>query len=128
MTASLNIVVAMKAEARPLIDRFELTLSSPKHGRFPIYENGHIVLIVSGIGSANAQEAVQCLACHCARKGVSAWLNIGVAGHGSINVGQGFLADCISLIAIPDKRFTPYLSMILDWREEKITTVSEVEN
>ena len=126
MTASLNIVVAMKAEARPLIDRFEMIPISLKNGHFSVYQNGHMVLIVSGIGSANAREAVQYLARRYSKKGESAWLNVGVAGHGSLDVGQGFLANCI---ADRDSGQTVYPIFVDDFglARGKVTTVSEVE-
>ena len=126
MTASLNIVVAMKTEAKPLINWFGLAPMSPQIDRFSIYEKEHMTLIVSGIGSINAREAVQCLARHCTNRGVSAWLNVGVAGHGSFDVGQGFLANCIT-----DRKSgqTIHPMFVDDFglAKGKITTVSEVE-
>ena len=86
----------MRAEAKPLIDCFEMRPVSSKVSRFEVYENEDTVLMVSGIGSANARLAVQHLARFGADTDVAAWLNIGVAGHGSFEVGQGFMANCIA--------------------------------
>ena len=44
----IRFVVALPAEARPLIDRYRLRRRQPA-GPFPIYETGSIALIVSGV-------------------------------------------------------------------------------
>ncbi len=93
MKHNVTLVIALHAEARPLIEHFELSRMPPFDG-ISIYENERITLALSGIGSEAAARAVQSVHnrdIECKR----AWLNIGIAGHGSLDVGQSFLANRI---------------------------------
>lgn len=84
----VDIVVALKAEARPLVAHFGLH-TAPGCGACALYRGDLVRLIVSGVGRAAASAAVDQLR-HLdgqtsARR---AWLNIGLAGHGQLPPGS----------------------------------------
>jgi hypothetical protein len=89
----VNLVVALSCEARPLIQCFNLRQEKAIAG-FRLYGNGDgINLIVSGAGKLATAAAVGFLA---GRQGDdhtvgAAWLNVGIAGHGTMSVGEGVL-------------------------------------
>ena len=93
MTTAL--VVALKAEANPLIRRFRLKpLASPT--LFPIWENDNIKLIISGIGKVKAGAAVSYLAGIHRDEQIDSWLNIGIAGHRSLAIGTPLLVHQVT--------------------------------
>lgn len=89
----VNIITALSAEARPLIDYFRLKqvhdISS-----YRVYRNQDIVLAVSGIGKANSAAASGFLQGKF-NSTCTGWLNIGIAGHQARDIGEGFLAHTI---------------------------------
>ncbi|MCY4358618.1 MAG: hypothetical protein OXD01_13980 [Gammaproteobacteria bacterium] len=93
MTTKINLVVAHTLEARPLIKYLGLrqTATTP-----PLYVNEDgIRLIVSGEGQHCAWQAVNYLAELDGTAAIQAWLNIGIAGHQSMNIAQILLANKI---------------------------------
>ena len=126
MTASVNIVVAMKSEALPLIDRFGLERVSRKGDRFLIYGNDQFSLTVSGIGAKNSEEAVRYLSKQSTSTDVNAWLNIGVAGHRSYDIGTSFLANCI-VDSVTNRTLFPVFAIDFGLPTGKVTTVNVVE-
>lgn len=84
----MNIVVALSAEAKPIIEHLELerlTLPSP----FKLFQDDTYQLVISGIGKKNMAKAVSFL--HGRRTCKNApWLNIGLIGHGSAKLGEVF--------------------------------------
>jgi adenosylhomocysteine nucleosidase len=90
----LRFVVALQAEARPLVERFGLTPVS--EGPFPVYHGEEVWLIVSGQGKAAAAAATAYL--HLVSGGAPgrAWLNVGLGGHGLRPLGEGVVAHKIS--------------------------------
>ncbi len=87
----LHLLVAFMHEARPLIDHYRLAKAAGAHP-YPIYANDQIKLIVSGIGKTAAAAGVGYLQALGHPSGTIAWLNLGIAGHGTLGIGQGFLA------------------------------------
>lgn|GEM_PF-116543 len=104
MKPLLNLLVAHKPEAKPLLSLFGLReVMSVPH---PVYCNDEgLCLAVSGNGSAAMAEAVAFLAGLQSAEGAEgpagvagaapAWLNVGIAGHGSAAVGEGVLINKI---------------------------------
>ena len=91
---SLNLVVAHRLEADPLVTYFKMNLieKSP----YTIYQgDGGIQLIVSGIGYDNAISAVTFLAERqiTSQKNSKGWINIGIAGHQTAGIGSIFTAN-----------------------------------
>src|SRR3990167_5887762 len=85
-------VVALLPEAKPLIERYQLTLNSSR-GKFKVYSGApKTFLIISGVGRAKVMEAVRFLYEYAGGIRNSVWLNVGIAGHSSYPVGTAVLA------------------------------------
>ena len=102
----MNFVVALKAEAGPLIQR--LKLSKQSSDPFPLFVNDEHRLVLSGPGKELSAKAVKYLAERCPQPN-QAWLNLGLAGHGTLGVGKIFLANRV----LDDKERTFYPTQIL---------------
>jgi adenosylhomocysteine nucleosidase len=90
-----HLMVALPCEAKPLIRRYRLSrvLDEPA---FPIYRNESITLTVTGIGkTAMAAGAAYTNAIFDRSRG-AVWLNVGVAGHRDLAVGEACLAHKIT--------------------------------
>ena len=85
----MHFVVALLAEARPLIERFSLR-GCAEHHAFSVFSNadGDIRLILSGIGKVRAAAATAYLHAVSGVSSRSAWLNVGIAGHTSLPLGS----------------------------------------
>lgn len=90
----LHIVTALPSEAKPLIQHYALNGRQPENG-FRIYENEEIRLIVSGIGKCAAAAACAYLQCMDVNT-KHTWLNLGIAGHATLDVGEAVLAHKIT--------------------------------
>lgn len=89
----VNLVVALSCEARPLIQRFNLHQEKTTAG-FRLYSDRNgINLIVSGAGKLATAAAVGFLAGQQQHEQSigAAWLNVGIAGHGTMPIGEGAL-------------------------------------
>jgi adenosylhomocysteine nucleosidase len=91
----LRFVVALQAEARPIVDRFRMEGVFESHP-FRVYRGDGAWLIVSGLGKAAAAAATAYL--HLLSGGVPGrvWLNVGIGGHGRHLVGDSFLAHKVT--------------------------------
>ena len=91
----LHITCALKPEARPLLDYFELRALSDAPR---IYHNGdaQISLTLSGIGKSAAARAVTRTHAYFNADKSHAWLNLGIAGHASLPVGQAVLVNKVT--------------------------------
>ncbi len=89
----MNFVVALKAEAGPLIERFKLTKESAP-SPFPVFANNRHRLVLSGIGKELSAKATTYLSERFPQPN-QAWLNFGLAGHGNLELGTAFLANRI---------------------------------
>jgi len=87
------LVVALPAEARPLIRAFEMQRLPATEA--PIYRRRNLRLIISGVGRRQAWLAVHHLR-NCLPPGEDCrppiWLNIGIAGHATEKIGTALLA------------------------------------
>ena len=91
----VNILVALRAEAKPLATFFRLArLNAP--GEFPVYRAGPLSLVVSGVGKAAARAATRYLHGLDGAPQDPIWINIGIAGHGWLPTGEALLARCIT--------------------------------
>jgi len=91
----IYIVVALSAEARPLVAHFGLERASDLEP-LEVYQRPGLGLIVSGVGKAAAAAAVEALAAAAPSEEHSVWLNLGVAGHRNHPIGTAVLATTIS--------------------------------
>ncbi len=91
----VNILVALRAEAKPLAAYFQLKrVNLP--GEFPVYRAGSLSLVVSGVGKAAACAATQYLHGLDGALQEPIWINIGIAGHGWLPTGEALLARRIT--------------------------------
>ncbi len=92
-----HIFCALPCEAEPVIQHFKLA-ALKQFDLFRIYQskNKRISLTITGIGKINAASAVSyhhaCINTHSA----DCWLNIGIAGHKHIAVGESRLINKIT--------------------------------
>ncbi|MGH8557888.1 MAG: hypothetical protein ACRESZ_10600 [Methylococcales bacterium] len=91
----IHFMVALSREARPLIKHYHLS-RLPDEKAFPIYSNDSISLTVTGVGKTAMAAGVAYTHALSNRSKTSGWLNIGVAGHPDLPVGQACLAHKIT--------------------------------
>jgi len=107
----INLVAALPAEAKPIVERLELERVQPDWG-FPIYRRELVALVVSGPGKVNAAAATAALGALNGWRKKAIWVNLGIAGHAERRVGEVLLASSIrdsgsgqvwnpSLLAVP---------------------------
>ena len=122
----MNLVVALKAEARPLIRHYEL---HDRHtdSAFPVYLGTDMALVVSGPGKAAAASATACLQGLTQGSKGNAWLNIGIAGHATYAIGDGRIANRITEHAT-DRSWYPPQVHELDIATGRLLTVDSPEN
>ena len=104
----INIVVAMKREALPLINYWNLK-ENPK--KFYSNKKKKINLIISGIGKKRAEEATTYLAEKTNNN--SFFLNVGIAGHKNYKLGEIIL---ISKITDKKSKYSWYPTLL--WKTE----------
>jgi len=90
----LHIVTALPCEAKPLIRHYRLNGRQAENG-FRIYENDQIRLIIAGIGKCAAAAACAYLQ-GAEPQAKHAWLNLGIAGHRELDVGEAVMAHKIT--------------------------------
>ena len=91
----LYITVALSAEARPLIEHFQLTRTYTLP--YTIFENEEVKLIVTGIGIENAMMATSALLGQFPPSKTDILINIGIcAAPQSFEIGEAFLVHKIS--------------------------------
>lgn len=129
----INIVTALACEANPIIQHFHLR-KSPQVFGFPVYSNEIFTLIISGMGKFAAASAVGYLqamssqaeenlsgsaAPHC-------WLNVGIAGHKTMDIGTALLAHSITDGATL-QRFYPCFTFDLPCTTADVISVEQAE-
>lgn len=90
----LFIVCALACEAKPLISQFHLK-SVKESTPFALYTSNSISLVVSGVGKLHTAAAMGYLQGTMGNCQHAAWLNVGIAGHASFELGKGILAHQI---------------------------------
>ena len=90
----IHLVVATNSEARPLIDLFKLKKKQLKQTF--IYENQSISLTITGIGKVNSAIGVTETYFHYNQKKNNIWINIGLAGHKDLKIGNICAANKIT--------------------------------
>ena len=88
----MNFVVAFKGEAQPLIDFYQL--AKVEDAPYPIFRNDQHSLVISGLGRDRAVSATNALH-QVTNKPNLGWMNLGIAGHGSLGFGEAFIAGKI---------------------------------
>ena len=94
--SNINFVVAHKLEAKPLIEHFHLKkfIKEP----FQVFKNeSGIRLIISGMGTSHARSAVEYMwQIDDGSFFKEGWINVGIAGHRTLDLGTCFLVNKIS--------------------------------
>jgi len=85
----MNFVVAFQGEAQPLIDFYQL--EKVEDAPYPLFRNDQHCLIISGLGRDSATSATSALH-QITNKPNLGWMNLGIAGHGSLKIGKAFIA------------------------------------
>lgn len=118
----LNIVSALNCEAKAMIDFFRLKKSSDRpFATFTgLYSHGdnkvttEITALISGVGALNMATAVGWLAAQNQQSAESAqnavWLNVGVAGHGEFELGDGFIVTAVQDLMSQRRYFPPQVA------------------
>ena len=108
---NLRFVIALRVEAKLLLDLYKLKKYVSKNKSFNIYNNinSNIWLIISGIGNINASKAVKLLFNESPKSKKNIWVNIGMAGSNNYEIGDIFL---IKKITYRNKPF--YTSSLLN--------------
>ena len=121
-----RFVVALRAEARPLIDRYQLEALEPGDGgAFRCFHGRHgsgRSLVISGVGKVAAAAATARL--H--EKPLDVWLNVGIAGHRDRAPGELVRAHRVT-DAGTGERFYPTLLGLSHIDTEGVTTVDVPE-
>ena len=112
----INIVVAMKREALPLINYWDLKENSKK---FYSNKKKKINLIISGIGKKRAEKATIYLAEKTNNN--SFFLNIGIAGHKNYKLGEIIL---ISKITDNKTKYSWYPSLLWKTKIKKTPLIT----
>ncbi len=121
----LNLVIALPSEARPLIARLGLK-SLDRGATFPLYAGNHIRLVVSGCGKVAAAAATAYLGAALPEPRPCAWLNIGVAGHGSAALDTALLAHKVTERA-SGRSWYPAITFPFPCPTTALVTVDEAE-
>lgn len=92
----LNIVVALSCEARPLLSHYRLKKIS-RIKQLPVYQNQEktIFLIESGIGKIKSAAATAFLQAFTSNQQYTCYLNIGIAGAKTHELGEALLINRI---------------------------------
>lgn len=122
----INLVVALKAEARPLIRYYELH-NRHADSALPVYRSEDMTLVVSGPGKEAAATATAWLQELSPENKRNAWLNIGIAGHATCTMGNGRLANRITEHATNRSWYPPQVHN-LDIATGRLLTVDSPEN
>ena len=86
-------VVALAAEARPLLDNYSFSRLEDKP--FPLYHSikDNMHLVISGMGKVNSAAATAWLGAQLSSQRI--WINLGVAGHKDAPINSGYWVDKI---------------------------------
>ncbi len=124
----INLIIALPDEARPLIRHF--CLQKKGYYSYDLYSDNNIRLITSGIGpsaAANACSWLQGLNESPDKRHTDAWLNIGIAGHKTFDIGTGLLAHSIQH-QLSNQAWYPGFTFRLPCRTSALLTVDHPEH
>ena len=114
----INIVVAMKREAKPLINYWKLKKKEETKKIF-FNKKKKINLIISGIGKKKAEQATETLAKKTNIK--SFFLNIGIAGHKDLKLGDIVL---VSKVTDNKSKYNWYPTLLWKTKIQKIPLIT----
>lgn len=122
---TVNLVVALATESRPLVEHFRLSEDRSSVG-FRVFQGAGIRLVVTGIGRVACAAGVAALGERLGEGGSPAWLNVGIAGHAAHAVGEGVHA--LSIVeAATGLRWYPTRLLEMPGRGATVCTVDAPE-
>ncbi len=129
----IHIVTALACEANPIIQHYHLKKSSHERG-FPVYRNESVTLIICGMGKFAAASAVGYLQAMTSQTenqalGITTphcWLNVGIAGHKTMELGTALLAHRVSDAAAL-QHFYPCFTFDLPCVSAEVISVEQTE-
>ncbi len=92
---STHFIVALACEAKPVIHYYGLKRCMDETA-YPVFRNQDMTLTVSGVGKLAAAGAAAYTQGRYGSNQAAIWLNIGIAGHANINVGDCRIAHKIT--------------------------------
>ena len=121
----INIICALKHEARPIIDHFQLVHDGSATA-FTTYrgKNEDISLTITGVGKNAAAKGTRYAIDHYKPDISGAWLNIGIAGHKRLAPGTPVLAGRIT-DAASGQVWHPNISFAVDLETLPLVTVDQ---
>jgi hypothetical protein len=122
---SLRFVVALQAEARPLVERFKLEPLAKSHV-FPVYRGERGWAIVTGPGKAAAAAGTAYLHLLAGGETGQTWLHVGIGGHCQQPVGEASIAHKIQDAASGTAWYPP-LVVDLPCKTASVLTLERVE-
>jgi nucleoside phosphorylase len=87
-------IVALPAEAKPINRHFGLQRDN-HYGELPLYSKDKMALIITGCGGQAASRAAIWMESNLNHGERPAWINLGIAGHATMEIGQVVLAESI---------------------------------
>lgn len=108
-------VVALPAEARPLLDYYSFNRIGDKP--FPLYHSTKhsMHLVISGMGKVNSAAATAWLGAQLSSQRI--WINLGIAGHKKAPINSGYWIDKI-VDSATDNRYYP--TILFPWQTAAI--------
>jgi len=92
----IHIICALKCEAKSLIKHYRLKYSADSESfRLYISPDKQISLTISGVGKINSAAATAFTHAFLKTEKQDIWLNLGIAGHKDLNIGEIILAHKI---------------------------------
>ena len=95
-------------------------------GAFQLYRRDGVALVISGMGKVAAASATAYLHLKAGAGRHAQWLNVGIAGHGSREVGEAVLAHTVHDRASGQSWYPPHV-FVPGLPSEQVTTVDVVE-
>lgn len=89
----IHILVALRSEARPLLSHFDLEPMPGGVAGRPAFAARDLRLVVTGMGGSKTAFAMEELRGLSRCEPAIAWLNVGIAGHRDLPIGEAILAD-----------------------------------
>ncbi len=121
----VHFIVALECEAKPLIKHFGFKRCTDETA-YSVFRTDHMTLTVSGVGKLAAAGATAYTQGRYGSNQHAIWLNIGIAGHLNIEVG-----DCRIAHKITDfertKHWYPSILFTTSNATAELLTVSEIE-
>ena len=125
MNDPVHMVMALRAEAQPFIERWRLERVDT-HGPFRRFRGPQVELILSGVGKLNAAAACGYLASATGPHPHRAWVNLGIAGHPTLDLGSIRCADLV-VDRASDARWIPKMLVTPPCPMAPVHTVDSVD-